>query len=45
MIKFGESFELHGMALAAIIGVILNFVLPGKKEEHIFDTNEEDSVA
>ncbi|MGD6816247.1 solute carrier family 23 protein [Metabacillus sp. 84] len=30
VIKVGESFELHGMALAAIIGIILNAVLPGK---------------
>ncbi|MFB5085628.1 solute carrier family 23 protein [Psychrobacillus sp. PGGUH221] len=30
-----ESLSIEGMALAAIIGVILNLVLPGRKEEPI----------
>jgi uracil permease len=31
-LKYG-SFDLHGMALAAIIGIILNLVLPNEKKE------------
>ncbi|KKK39632.1 uracil permease [Mesobacillus campisalis] len=32
-IKVSEQFEIHGMALAALIGVLLNLILPdGKKE-------------
>jgi uracil permease len=33
-IKF-ENLDLHGMALAAIIGIVLNLVLPYEKEETI----------
>ncbi|MTH52661.1 uracil permease [Bacillus mangrovi] len=33
VIKIGNSFELHGMALAAIIGVVLNLVLPGSESK------------
>ena len=32
-IRFTESFAIEGMALAAIIGVILNLVLPGRDKE------------
>ncbi|WP_240050835.1 solute carrier family 23 protein [Metabacillus litoralis] len=32
-----ENFDLHGMALAAIIGIILNLVLPQDKEATIND--------
>lgn len=32
-IRFTEGFELSGMALAAILGVILNLVLPGRPTE------------
>lgn len=32
-IKFTESFAIEGMALAAIIGVVLNLVLPGRDKE------------
>ncbi|MBT2678503.1 uracil permease [Bacillus sp. ISL-35] len=31
-IKVNENFEIHGMALAALVGVILNIVLPGRPE-------------
>ncbi len=31
-IKYGD-FELSGMALAAILGVLLNLILPGRKKE------------
>ena len=27
-----ESFELSGMALAAIVGVVLNLILPGREK-------------
>ncbi|MVX35594.1 uracil permease [Myroides sp. LoEW2-1] len=30
-IHIGEAFSLEGMALASIIGIVLNLVLPGKK--------------
>ena len=29
-IKVSEQFEVHGMALAAIVGILLNVLLPGK---------------
>ncbi|MEG0259736.1 MAG: solute carrier family 23 protein [Lysinibacillus sp.] len=32
-LKFTQSFAIEGMALAAIIGVILNLVLPGRDKE------------
>ncbi|MEO4053595.1 solute carrier family 23 protein [Solibacillus sp. CAU 1738] len=32
-IRFNESFAIEGMALAAIVGVILNLVLPGRNKE------------
>lgn len=47
-IKVSESFEIHGMALAALVGVILNLVLPGRPEveEDMFETenNEKKNV-
>lgn len=36
-LRFSESFALEGMALAAIIGVILNLVLPGREKEILED--------
>jgi uracil permease len=33
LIKVSESFEVHGMALAAILGIILNVILPGREVE------------
>ncbi|KOP79130.1 uracil permease [Lysinibacillus sp. FJAT-14745] len=36
-LRFSESFALEGMALAAIIGVILNLVLPGREKEVLED--------
>lgn len=39
-IEFSESFSIEGMALAAIIGVLLNLVLPGRiKQEVDFGDN------
>lgn len=37
-VRFNESFTIEGMALAAIIGVILNLVLPGR-DKHVEDYN------
>lgn len=36
-LKFSETFALEGMALAAIVGVLLNLVLPGKSEKQLDD--------
>ncbi|WP_033541432.1 solute carrier family 23 protein [Planococcus sp. CAU13] len=36
-IEFTPTFVIEGMALAAIIGVILNLVLPGRNKEEIDD--------
>lgn len=32
IIKVSENFELHGMALAAILGIVLNVILPGREK-------------
>ncbi|MEK4228666.1 solute carrier family 23 protein [Solibacillus sp. FSL H8-0538] len=34
-LRFSESFAIEGMALAAIIGVILNLVLPGRDTKEV----------
>lgn len=39
-IKFSETFEIEGMALAAIVGVLLNLILPGKTEDKLTDVKE-----
>ena len=39
-LKFSESFAIEGMALAAIIGVLLNVILPGREEA----ADDEDEV-
>ncbi|KAA9025940.1 solute carrier family 23 protein [Niallia endozanthoxylica] len=41
LIKVSDQFQLQGMAFAAIIGVILNLILPGREEvkEDMFDTH------
>jgi len=33
VVNFGENFSLYGMSLAAVIGIILNLILPEEKEE------------
>lgn len=40
--RFTESFAIEGMALASIIGVFLNLVLPGREatEKDIYETEE-----
>lgn len=45
-IKVTDQFQIQGMALAAICGIILNLVLPGKAtgSEHMFDTKEDQSA-
>lgn len=41
-LRFTETFAIEGMALAAIVGVLLNLVLPGrdKEEKEIYETSE-----
>lgn len=41
-LRFTESFAIEGMALASIIGVLLNLVLPGREvvENDIYETKE-----
>lgn len=39
-IRFTETFAVEGMALAAIVGVLLNLILPGKAEEQLLDEEE-----
>ena len=39
-IRFSETFEIEGMALAAIVGVLLNLVLPGKTDDKLTDIKE-----
>ena len=39
-IEISDTFQIEGMALAAIIGVILNLVLPGRTNESLVDEKE-----
>jgi uracil permease len=41
-IKFSNNFQIQGMALAAIIGVLLNLILPGRPpvDDHMFEMDE-----
>ncbi|WP_044895523.1 solute carrier family 23 protein [Bacillus alveayuensis] len=45
IIHISDQFELHGMALAAIIGVLLNVILPNDEKKERLTNNTEDSVA
>ena len=36
-INISETFQIGGMALAAIVGVLLNLVLPGKTDDTLMD--------
>jgi uracil permease len=40
LVQFTDKFQLEGMALAAIIGVVLNLILPGREKvkENMFET-------
>ncbi|MGN1386364.1 MAG: solute carrier family 23 protein [Bacillus sp. (in: firmicutes)] len=39
-VQIGEDFTLSGMALAAIVGIVLNLILPGKEEgKELLDEN------
>ncbi|ANB61556.1 solute carrier family 23 protein [Anoxybacteroides amylolyticum] len=42
ILKVSETFQIQGMALAAIIGVILNLILPGRPpvNENMFELEE-----
>ncbi|MDZ5470725.1 solute carrier family 23 protein [Bacillus sp. 31A1R] len=45
-IKVSESFQIQGMALAALLGVILNLILPGKETAgEMFIEEKKDDVA
>jgi uracil permease len=39
-LHFTDTFVIEGMALAAIVGVLLNLLLPGKPQEEIDSTEE-----
>jgi uracil permease len=43
-IKVSDKFQIQGMALAAIFGVLLNLILPGKPQvdENMFNVEESD---
>ncbi len=43
IVKVSENFELHGMALAAILGILLNVVLPGREvvSGDLYDAKDE----
>ncbi|MBB5323754.1 uracil permease [Anoxybacillus tepidamans] len=49
ILKISETFQIQGMALAAIVGVILNLILPGRPEvnENMFELEKtnDDHVA
>ncbi|QTD42387.1 uracil-xanthine permease family protein [Sporosarcina sp. Te-1] len=39
-VHISETFQVGGMALAAIVGVVLNLVLPGRKNDSLMDETE-----
>lgn len=43
-IKVSQSFQIQGMALAAICGIILNLVLPGRPAENTEDMFETENL-
>lgn len=46
-IKVSDQFQIQGMALAAIIGVLLNLILPGREpmKEDMFEAETENKIA
>ncbi|MCM3710002.1 NCS2 family nucleobase:cation symporter [Sporosarcina luteola] len=40
-IHFSETFQVGGMALAAIVGVLLNMILPGRSNDNLADNPTE----
>ncbi|MGM9925303.1 MAG: solute carrier family 23 protein [Bacillus sp. (in: firmicutes)] len=44
-IRFGDQFQLSGMALAAIVGIALNLILPGREAAKDLFEEKHDSVA
>lgn len=40
VIHISETFQVGGMALAAIVGVLLNLLLPGRTDETLSDATE-----
>jgi uracil permease len=47
VVKVSEGFEINGMALAAILGIVINLILPGKPEmkDEMFENDKENEVA
>jgi uracil permease len=45
-IKVSEQFQIQGMALAAIIGILLNWILPGREpvQENMFEVDNEEKA-
>ncbi|PIC71743.1 MULTISPECIES: uracil-xanthine permease family protein [unclassified Sporosarcina] len=39
-VNISETFQIGGMALSAIVGVLLNLVLPGKTDDTLMDREE-----
>ncbi len=39
-IEFSDTFKIEGMALAAIVGVLLNLVLPGRTNKSLVDKTQ-----
>ncbi|MBB4823999.1 uracil permease [Sporosarcina luteola] len=39
-VHINETFQVGGMALAAIVGVVLNLVLPGRQNDSLMDETE-----
>lgn len=40
-IRFSDTFAIEGMALAAIVGVLLNLILPGKEQQTLMTEDTE----
>lgn len=47
VVKVSEGFEINGMALAAILGIVINLILPGKPDinDEMFENDKENEVA
>ncbi|WP_147531988.1 solute carrier family 23 protein [Bacillus marasmi] len=46
-IKISDDFQIQGMALAAIIGVLLNLILPGREpvKDDMFETESNEAIS
>lgn len=47
VVKVSDGFEINGMALAAILGIVINLILPGKPEinDDMFENDSKNDVA